>query len=84
MAPELTVTSVRDNKEDRVKQWQGCKTWNVVYGIICRKCQGVVNVGETERTMGERIKWHMANATMVYGQYIFCLNNYLSIAVSGN
>ena len=38
-----------------------CKTSNVVYGLSCEICGKIVYVGETERTVGERIKEHIAD-----------------------
>ena len=38
-----------------------CKTTNVVYGLHCEVCKNIVYVGETERTVGERIKEHLAD-----------------------
>ena len=38
-----------------------CKTTNVVYGLYCEVCKSIVYVGETERTVGERMKEHLAD-----------------------
>ena len=42
-------------------QFDMCKTWNAVYGIRCDKCDKFVYVGETERSIGERLKEHLAD-----------------------
>lgn len=41
-----------------------CLVKNVVYGIYYRKCKGIVYVGETSRTVGERLKEHMADVRL--------------------
>ena len=38
-----------------------CLVRNVVYGIHCNKCKRMMYVGETSRTVGERLKEHMAD-----------------------
>jgi Na+-translocating ferredoxin:NAD+ oxidoreductase RnfC subunit len=38
-----------------------CKMWNLVYGISCAKCERVVYVGETGRSLKERMKEHVAD-----------------------
>ena len=38
-----------------------CQTTNAIYGIHCEKCAKIVYVGETERTISERIKEHLAH-----------------------
>ncbi len=55
------LRSLKDDKEYQVKHQYGCQTWNVVYGTLCEECGCVVYVGETERTVSERIKEHMAD-----------------------
>ena len=40
---------------------QKCRSWNVVYGITCTVCQKIVYVGETSRTVKERLKEHDAH-----------------------
>jgi hypothetical protein len=42
----------------------GCSTHNVVYGIGCRTCRKVVYVGETSRTVKDRIKEHEADVRL--------------------
>ena len=34
---------------------QECRSWNVVYGITCTVCQKIVYVGETSRTVKDRL-----------------------------
>ena len=38
-----------------------CLTWNAVYGIHCKMCGKIMYVGETSRSVGERLKEHLAN-----------------------
>ena len=45
----------------KIQKEVNCQTTNVVYGIKCRKCNKIVYVGETERTVAERIKEHLAD-----------------------
>ena len=45
----------------KIQKEVNCHTTNVVYGIKCRKCNKIVYVGETERTVAERIKEHLAD-----------------------
>ena len=45
----------------KIQKEVNCKTTNVVYGIKCQKCDKIVYVGETERTVAERIKEHLAD-----------------------
>ncbi len=40
-------------------QAYNCRTRNVVYAISCRRCSCVVYVGETERTLKERMTEHL-------------------------
>ena len=50
-----------DQPDIRIKSHNGCETWNAVYGIKCERCERVVYVGETERTVSERLKEHLAD-----------------------
>ena len=50
-----------DQPDIRIKSNNGCETWNAVYGIKCERCERVVYVGETERTVSERLKEHLAD-----------------------
>ena len=43
------------------RNYKGCATENVVYGIYCCKCTKMVYVGETERQLRDRIREHMAD-----------------------
>ena len=45
----------------KIKSHNGCETWNAVYGIRCDRCDRVVYVGETERTVSERLKEHLTD-----------------------
>ena len=36
-----------------------CTDKNVIYGILCEKCKSIVYVGETERSLKERIDEHV-------------------------
>lgn len=40
-----------------------CKSQNVIYGIVCSKCDSTVYVGETERELRERISEHIRDIT---------------------
>ncbi|KAK3089634.1 hypothetical protein FSP39_005226 [Pinctada imbricata] len=40
---------------------ENCKIRNIVYGIKCKSCNKIVYVGETERTLAERAKEHLAD-----------------------
>ena len=39
----------------------GCQMVNLIYGIHCKTCDRYVYVGETERTLQERVKEHLAD-----------------------
>ncbi|KAK3082683.1 hypothetical protein FSP39_002468 [Pinctada imbricata] len=52
-----------NNTTVKLNQYHMCKTWNAVYGIRCDKCDQFVYVGETERSIGERLKEHLADVT---------------------
>ena len=45
----------------KIQKEVNCQTTNVFDGIKCRKCNKIVYVGETERTVAERIKEHLAD-----------------------
>ena len=38
-----------------------CLTWNAVYGILCKTCGKIMYFGETSRSVGERLKGHLAD-----------------------
>ena len=38
-----------------------CLMWNAVYGIHCKTCEKIMYVGETSRSVGERLKEHLAD-----------------------
>jgi hypothetical protein len=63
-----TQTSVKstDSRNSYVLNTQEfkCKTRNVVYMIYCGHCDKPVYVGETERTLGERLKEHLADVRL--------------------
>ena len=44
-----------------IRQDANCQTTNAIYGIHCEVCNKIVYVGETERTIAERIKEHLAD-----------------------
>ena len=50
-----------DQTDITVKNHNACQTWNAVYGIKCAKCDRVMYVGETERTIAEKLKEHLAD-----------------------
>ena len=50
-----------DQTDIMVKNHNACQTWNAVYGIKCAKCDRVMYVGKTERTIAERLKEHLAD-----------------------
>ena len=37
-----------------------CKTYNVIYGIFCKKCDAIIYVGETGCTIYERFQNHLS------------------------
>jgi hypothetical protein len=43
-----------------IKDTIACETANVVYAIVCRKCDATVYVGETERPLKKRLIDHMS------------------------
>ena len=65
------VFKSRDNSKERcgkdcvvceiLDQGDNCKTRNTVYGIKCGSCDKIMYVGETERTLAERAKEHLAD-----------------------
>ena len=50
-----------NSRNKKIQKEVNCKTTNVVYGIKCQKCDKIVYIGETERTVAERIKEHLAD-----------------------
>ena len=62
MTPSGHVFPDRDNVGRSNKC--NCLVKNVVYGIYCKKCKRIVYVGETSRTVGERLKEHMADVRL--------------------
>ena len=49
---------------ERVDQRQECRMWNVVYAINCIRCKKMVYVGETGRTLKQRLKEHEADVRL--------------------
>ncbi len=45
----------------QINQKIDCKTYNVVYAVVCKKCDRTVYVGETGTTMYTRIMNHLSN-----------------------
>ncbi|VDI75886.1 Hypothetical predicted protein [Mytilus galloprovincialis] len=43
------------------KNIHGCQLVNLIYGLHCEKCNHYVYIGETERSLNERIKEHLAD-----------------------
>ena len=63
ICPRILTDSIikgTDQTDITVKNNNACQTWNAVYGIKCAKCDRVMYVGETERTIAERFKEHLA------------------------
>jgi len=50
-----------DELSKLVDKKQRCDAWNVVYGINCTRCDSMVYVGETGRTLKDRLKEHEAD-----------------------
>ena len=46
------------DRVDKKASKQGCKAWNVIYGISCTICKKMVYVGETSRSVKDRLKKH--------------------------
>jgi len=44
-----------------ISKRQICEAWNVIYGINCIQCDTKVYVGETSRSLKERLKEHEAD-----------------------
>ena len=57
----ICAITVDEEIPEKIQKEVICQTTNVVYGIKCRKCNEIVYVGETERTVAERIKEHLAD-----------------------
>ena len=53
--------NVRDHNGMNVRTDRSitCRTSNVVYGLVCRKCKHLVYVGETSKMLKERIQGHL-------------------------
>jgi hypothetical protein len=65
LKPETSIRSANARKPFNVNtQKFGCKTKNVVYAIYCEECDKPVYIGETERTLGERLREHMADVRL--------------------
>ena len=41
-----------------------CRIRNVVYGILCTRCQATVYVGETERELQDRMTEHLRDVRL--------------------
>ena len=54
----------------------GCKSRNVIYGIVCSVCDCVVYVGETGGTLYQRVQNHMST--------IRCERNDIDVAAHFN
>ena len=53
-----------DELSKQVDRKQRCDAWNVVYGINCTRCGKIVYVGETGRTLKDRLKEHEADVRL--------------------
>ena len=53
-----------DELSKQVDRKQRCDAWNVVYGINCTRCDKIVYVGETGRTLKDRLKEHEADVRL--------------------
>ena len=53
------VTSAAGKDAHKVEATARCTDRNIIYGIVCVKCDRAIYVGETERTLKERISEHM-------------------------
>lgn len=58
---EGEILSTDGVKSYSTRNYKGCETENVVYGIYCCRCTKMVYVGETERQLRDRIREHMAD-----------------------
>ncbi|XP_045178135.2 uncharacterized protein LOC123538232 [Mercenaria mercenaria] len=45
----------------RIERTQTCQAWNLVYGINCIQCDKIVYIGETSRSLKERLREHEAD-----------------------
>ena len=48
-----------DSKSYKVQKDVDCNTTNLIYCLLCDKCNVVVYVGETERSLKERLTEHL-------------------------
>ena len=53
------VTSATGEDAHKVETTARCTDRNIIYGIVCVKCDRAIYVGETERTLKERISEHL-------------------------
>ena len=61
ICPKIIREEVLDRTVHKIRDHNFGKTWNAVYGIECEKCERIMYVGETERSIGERLKEHLAD-----------------------
>jgi len=53
------IKSNNGKRQFKLKSYLGCSVRNLVYAIVCTRCEATVYVGETERTFKERIMEHI-------------------------
>ena len=73
--------SKKFRKLNLIRKEVNCQTTNVVYGIKCRKCNKIVYVGETERTVAERIKEHLADVRSLLS-YTYSYKYFILLTIS--
>jgi hypothetical protein len=74
-----------------ISQFLSCLTKNVIYVIVCQKCQ-LKYVGETSRTIKERMCQHLSNVRLKYdtpvsehfNQLDHCIADFRFFALVGN
>ena len=52
------IKDTRNKRSFAVVSDAHCKDQNLIYALLCKKCDKIVYVGETERTLKERIDEH--------------------------
>ena len=66
--PENTICQkacvVCDTQDLALSSKQECKAHNLVHGVFCNKCERIVYVGETSRSLKERLKEHEADVRL--------------------
>ena len=50
-----------DGNEYRIKGNNNCKTQSVIYSLFCKKCDKTIYVGQTGRTLYERMMVNLSN-----------------------